>query len=67
VGSAPGQQNAPDGSLAAEAGQAGTQVDAVFKLEEASLTVGIHVVGDGGTAQPDGLLEDLAKGQPEPF
>ncbi len=40
------QQNAPDRRLAAAARKAGAQVDAVFQLEEAAHTVGVHVIGD---------------------
>jgi hypothetical protein len=64
---APGQQNAPNRGLATAAGQAGAQIDAVFQLEEATHPVGIHVVGNGRTAQPDRMLKNLAQGEPEPF
>jgi hypothetical protein len=50
------QQNTPDRRLAAAAGKAGAQVDAVFQLEEAAHSVGIHVIGDRRAAQPNGVL-----------
>jgi len=39
-----------DWCAAGEAGLARAHVDAVFELEEAAYTVGIHVVGDGGAS-----------------
>jgi hypothetical protein len=56
MGSASGQQDAADGGFAAQAGQPGAHVDAVLELEKTSHSLGIHVVGDGRTTQPDGVL-----------
>jgi hypothetical protein len=39
-----------DGGFADAAGFAGAGVDVVMELEEARYAVGVHVVGDGGTA-----------------
>ena len=61
------QQDAPDRRLAAAAGKAGALVDAVLQLEEAAHAVGVHIIGDRRTAQPDGVLQNLAQGQPQPF
>jgi len=67
MGSPAGKKNAPDGRLATAAGQAGSHVDAVLKLKKAPHAVGIDIIGDGGTAEPDGLLQNLAEGEPEPL
>ena len=67
MGSPPREEDALDGGLAAATGLVGPKVDAVFQLEETSHSVGIHVVGDRGTPQPDGLLQNLAERKPEPF
>ena len=67
MGSSTGEQNAPDRGLAAATGLVGPKVDAVFELEETSHSVGIHVVRDRRTTQPDGLLQNLAEREPEAF
>jgi len=61
MGTAPGEQDAADGGSAAAAGLAGTQVDAVLKLEESAGASRVDVIGDRGAAQPNGLLENLAQ------
>jgi hypothetical protein len=67
MGSASGQEDASDGSLAAAAGQAGALVDAVFKLKESANAVGVHIIGNGRAAEADGMFQNLAKGQAEAF
>jgi len=62
-----GEQNAADRRLAAEAGEAGSQVDTVLELEEATHPVGVNIVRDRRPAQPDGVLQDFAEGQPQTF
>jgi hypothetical protein len=46
VGTPSGKHDAANGHSADQAGLAGTHVDAVLKLEEASHPVGINVVGN---------------------
>lgn len=67
MSAAASQKNTPDRCLATAAGEPGAQVDAVLELKEASHPIGIHIVGDGGTAELDRMLEHLAKGKPEPL
>ena len=56
------QHNAPDRRLAAAAGKARAQVDAVFQLEEAAHAVGVHIIADRRAAQPDGVLREPRAG-----
>ena len=65
MGSAASQHQAPDGRLAAAAGLAGALVDAVLKLKEAPLAIGVDVIGDRGTAEPYGVAQNLAQREPE--
>ena len=67
MSAAPGEKNPADWGLAAAAGQAGAQVDAVFKLEEAALAIGVNVVRNRGTAQANGVVEHLEQGLAEAF
>ena len=50
-----------DGRAADKAGLCGPHVDFVLELEEATHTVGVDVVGDGGAAEFDGVLENVAQ------
>ena len=61
MGTPSGQENALDRLLAAAAGLAGAQVDAVLKLEEAADAVGIYVVRNRGAAQLNGVVQNLAE------
>ena len=61
------QQDAPDRRPAAKAGQARAHVDAVFQLEEAPHAIRVHIVADRRPAQPDGVFENIAQGQPQAF
>lgn len=61
------QNNTPDRRFATAAGFSGPQVDAVFELKEAAHAVGIHVVGDRRSAQPDGMMENLAQRNAQPL
>ena len=51
--------------MTARARQTGPLVDAVFQLKESAHPVGIHIVGNGRTAQADGVAENLAQSQPQ--
>ncbi len=57
-----GYQDAADDSAAIYTGLAGTLIDAVADLEKALAALGIHVIGDGGTAGGDGLGEHFGEG-----
>src|ERR1039457_5175352 len=61
------QHDAQDRGLAAAARQPCAQVDAVLELKEPSHSVGVHIIGDRGAAQPDGVLQNLAQGEPQPL
>ena len=50
VGAAASYDDSLDGGFADAAGFAGAGVDVVVELEEASYSLGVHVVGDGGAA-----------------
>ena len=67
MGAAAGEDNALDGGFADEAGFGGALVDAVFQLKETADTAGVDVVGDGGAAEADGMLEDVDEGEAEAF
>ena len=66
MGAAASEEDAADGGSADQAGLAGAHVDAMLELEEAGHTVGIHVVGDRGTAERDGVPQDVLQGGVEP-
>src|ERR1035438_2716282 len=59
--------NPPDRCLAAAAGKPCAQVDAVLQLEEAAHPVGVHIIRDRRTAQPDSVLQHLNQSQPQLF
>lgn len=65
MGTAACDGDALDGRAAGTAGLSGTRVDVVVELEETRYAVGVYVVGDGGAAQLDGVLEDLDEGGAE--
>lgn len=65
MGAAAGDEDAADGGSTSAAGEAGTLVDAMLHLEEAGLASGIDVIGDRGSAQTNGVLEDLAECETE--
>lgn len=67
MGAAPSQLDAPDWRIAMAAGFAGAPVDAVFQLKETSLSIGIHVVRNRGTAEADGVFENPAQRQAQPL
>ena len=67
VGAASGHHNPTNRRLAVPAGLAGPLVDPVFQLEEAAHPVRIHIVGNRRASQPDGLLQNFAQGEPQPF
>ena len=62
VGASSSQHQTPDRNLAAAAGLARAQIDAVLELKKTARTVGIHIIGDRRTSQPDRVLERLAEG-----
>src|SRR5437899_577416 len=53
-----GDDDALDRRFADIAVGVGASVDAVLQLEESLLAAGVHVIGDGGSAEGDGFLED---------
>ena len=59
--SAPRHQDALDRGFALLARLASSQIDAMLHLEEPALSVGVHIIGDGGTAQPNRMSQDLAQ------
>ena len=61
VGAAAGNDDALDGCFAGETGLTGALIDAVLELEKAAHAFGIDVVGNGGTAEADCVVEDLAE------
>ena len=61
VGSAARQHQAPYWRLATAARQAGALVNAVLELKESALAIGIDIIGDRGTAKPDGVAQHLAQ------
>jgi len=68
MSAATGQKDAGGLGFAAAAGQAGAQVDAVFKLEEAALAIGVNVVRK--TEEPPRRMawfEHLEQGLAEAF
>ncbi len=65
MGSTASQENAPDEGVTAWAGQAGSLVDAVFKLKKSTLSAGVHIIGNGRAAESDGVAENLAQGEPK--
>ena len=65
MGAAAGDGYAADRRGAAAAGQAGALVDAVFHLEKSGFAGGIDVIGDGGSTQADGVMQDLAQCEAE--
>ncbi len=65
MGATASQQGAADGGGAFAAGLAGSEVDAVLKLEKAFNSVGVDVIGDRGAAELDGMEEDLFEGDAE--
>lgn len=62
-----GDQNAANGCAAAATGLASPLVHAMLHLEKAGFAGGIDVVGDGGSAETDGVPKDLAQREAEPF
>jgi len=60
-----GEYDPLDRCTADLAGLAGAEVDAMFKLEKAAHSVGVYVVGDGGTAQGDCVLQDFLQSRVE--
>ena len=58
MSAAAAHHDAPDRSSANQAGEAGTEIYPVFKLEEAFDPGGIHIVGNGGSAQRNCLPQD---------
>jgi hypothetical protein len=67
VGAAAGDRDAPDRGFAGEAGLAGALVDAVLELEKAAYTFGVDIIGNRGTAEANGVLQDFAEGEPQTF
>lgn len=67
MSSAAGDDHPANGRLAAAAGLGSPLVNTVFKLKKTTLSVGADVVGDRRTTQKDGVGEDFAQRQPEPF
>jgi hypothetical protein len=65
VGSAPGYYHPANRRLAAAAGLAGAQVDAVLKLKKPALAIGVDVIGDRRAAQPNSVRQDLAQRGPQ--
>ncbi len=67
VGSAAGQLNAPDGRLTSPAWLARALVNAMLELKEAPLALGVHIIRNRRTAEADGVVENLAQRQAQPF
>jgi hypothetical protein len=67
MSSASSHDDAADAGLAPPARFAGPQVNAVLELEKAADSIGIHVIGDRRPAHPDGVMENLAQGDTQPF
>jgi hypothetical protein len=65
MGSAASNEDTANWRLAAAAGFAGAQVDTVFKLKKAARAIGINVIRNRGTAELNGVGEDLAQRQPQ--
>ena len=64
----PSRQNDPTNRrLALAAGKSRAQVDAMFQLKKAAHPVCVHIIGDRGAPQPDGMIENLAQRQAQPF
>jgi len=61
VGPTSGQGDALDGCSADRAGLAGAQVDTVLELEKTANSIGIDVIGYGGAAQLNRVLQDFDK------
>ena len=61
------QHNAEDRRLAMAARLSGPHIDAMFKLIKATHSIGIHIIGDRRSASFDGVLQDFAQGQTQPF
>src|SRR6185437_10016478 len=59
VGAASGEGDALDWGSADAAGFAGAHVDIVMELEEAGDAIGVYIVGDGGAAEFDGVLQNV--------
>jgi len=66
VGTPPGEHGAANGRSADLAGLAATHIDAVLELEKAGHPVGVHVIGNRGAAQFDGLPQDCLQSGMEP-
>jgi len=48
-----------DGRLANQAGLGLAAIDAMLELEESFFAFGVHIVGNGGTAEGDRFFQDL--------
>lgn len=59
MASTPAEDDSFNRGLADQAGLAGAEIDTVLKLKEAFATFGVDIVGNGGSAQPDRLLQHL--------
>src|ERR1039458_1635338 len=66
MGSAASDDNPANRCLAAAAGLAGAQVDAVLKLKKATLAIGVNIIGNRRAAESNGVGEDLAQCNPQP-
>ena len=66
MAAAAGDHDALDGCLADQAWFPFPSVDAVLKLKESFLAIGIHVVRDGRTAQRDGFFEHFLDSDVKP-
>ncbi len=67
MGAATGENDALNGRFADEAGFSEALIDPVLELEEATDTVGIDIIGDRRTTEPDGALQNFTKGEAEAF
>lgn len=61
------QHDAPDWRLAAKAREPRTLVNTMLQLEETMLPLGIHIVAYRRPARPNGVSENFAQSQPQPF
>jgi len=65
VGAATGENYALNGRFTDEAGLSEALIDAMLELEEATDTVGVDIIGDRGTAEPDGAPENFTQREAE--